>query len=431
MPFKARGRLGHATRSIRFHHRIALVVLSSAALTLTASDALAAQAPVGLGTASSFAVLAGSAVTNTGPSIINGDLGVTPGTAVSGFPPGTVNGTIHAADAVAGQAQSDLTTAYNDAAGRTPALAVAGDLGGQTLTPGVYNSASSLGLTGQLTLNAEGDPNAVFIFQAGSSLTTASASDIDLINGAQACNVYWQVGSSATLGTASVFVGNILAYQSISMNNDVTVNGSALARNGAVTLIDDTITPAVCTPSTGTGSTGTGAGSTASKGTPGAGTSSAGKPAGGKPSGTSAAGKPAGTSATGTSHTGTSAASAAKAEKASALLATIPGLPGIITAQHPASGCVARPFLVTVTGHHISRVTFSLGARVIPTHGRAPFRTTISATGGVHVLIARVAFTDTTHTKRLSLRFRACTAVAAAAGKAHPASPVTPSGFTG
>jgi hypothetical protein len=408
--------------------------VSSATLTLTASVALAAQAPVGLGTASSFAVLAGSAVTNTGPSIINGNLGVTPGTAVSGFPPGTVNGTIHAADAVAGQAQNDLTTAYNDAAGRTPAVAVAGDLGGQTLTPGVYNSASSLGLTGQLTLNAEGNPNAVFIFQAGSTLTTASASDIDLINGAQACNIYWQVGSSATLGTASVFVGNILAYDSISMNNDVTVNGSALARNGAVTLIDDTITPASCTTSSGTGSTGTGAG-TASKGTPAAGTSSAGKPAGtssaGKPGGTSAAGKPAGTSAAGTSHTGTSSASAAKAHQGTALLKTLPGLPGMMTGQHPASGCVARAFQVAVTGSHIDRVTFSLAGKVIASHGRSPFRATVKAVGGVHVLTARVAFTNAKHIKRLSLRFRACTAVAAAAGKAHPASPVTPSGFTG
>ncbi len=215
-------------------------------------DALAAQPAVGLGTAGTFAVLSGSAVTNTGPSTLNGQLGVSPGTSVTGFPPGTVNGATHAADAVALQAQSDLTTAYNDAAGRTPALTVPGDLGGLILTPGVYKSASSLGLTGRLTLDAQGNANAVFVFQAGSSLTTASASDIKLIGGAQACNVYWQVGSSATLGTTSVFSGNILAHTSISMDNGVTVHGRALARIGAVTLINDTINPGACTTPTST-----------------------------------------------------------------------------------------------------------------------------------------------------------------------------------
>jgi Ice-binding-like len=224
------------------------VVAGLLALALFSSGALAAQAPVGLGTADSFAVLAGQTVTNIGPSAINGDLGVAPGTAVAGLLP--VVGTIHAADAVAGQAQSDLTTAYDDAAGRTGPLAVSSDLGGLTLTAGVYNSTSSLGLTGALTLDAEGDPNAVFVFQAASTLITASASHVNLINGAQPCNVFWQVGSSATLGTTSVFAGNILALTSISMNNGVTVLGRALARNGSVTLINDTINAAHCAPGT-------------------------------------------------------------------------------------------------------------------------------------------------------------------------------------
>jgi len=140
-------------------------VASLLGLALLASTALAAQPPVGLGTADSYAVLAGQTVTNTGPSTVNGDLGVTPGAAITGFPPGTVNGTVHAADAVALQAQSDLTTAYNDAAGRTPPAAIPADLGGLTLTGGVYKSASALGLTGALTLDAQGDPNTVFIFQ--------------------------------------------------------------------------------------------------------------------------------------------------------------------------------------------------------------------------------------------------------------------------
>src|SRR3954447_17719966 len=180
-------------------------VLTTVCVAIFAAPALAAQPAVGLGTADSYAVLAGSAVTNTGPSVLNGDLGLSPGTAVTGFPPGTVNGATHVADAAALQAQADLTTAYNDAAGRTPAATVTGDLGNQKLAPGVYKSGSSLGLTGTLTLDGENNADAVFIFQAGSSLTTASASSVRLINGAQACNVFWQIGSSATLGTSSVF----------------------------------------------------------------------------------------------------------------------------------------------------------------------------------------------------------------------------------
>src|SRR3984957_15581974 len=224
---------------------------------LTASQpALAETAPVGLGTAGSFAVLAGTTVTNTGPSTISGDLGVSPGTAVTGFPPGTVsNGTIHSADGVAAGAQSDLTTGYNDAAGRSPTANVPAFIGaGQTLAPGVYKASSSLDVGGSLTLDAGGDPNAVFIFQAPSTLVTDSASSVILTNGAQACNVFWQVGSSATLGTDSAFSGSILALTSISVNTGDTVAGRALARNGAVTLDDDTIPSPACatTPPTPT-----------------------------------------------------------------------------------------------------------------------------------------------------------------------------------
>jgi len=214
----------------------------------TPASAASVQPPVGLGTASSFAVLAGTTVTNTGPSMISGDLGVSPGTAVTGFPPGQVtNGTIHAADAVALQAQSDLTTAYNDAAGRTPADAVSSDLGGQTLAPGVYNAAGPMGLTGTVTLDGQGNPNAVFIFQAGSTLITASSSTVALINGASACNVFWQVGSSATLGTDTTFVGSILALTSASVQTGTTVAGRVLARNGQVSLDTNTITRPACT----------------------------------------------------------------------------------------------------------------------------------------------------------------------------------------
>ena len=200
---------------------IALVALAFA-------SSASAQAPINLGTVNSFAVLGASAVTNTGSSVINGDLGVSPGSAVTGFPPGIVNGTIHAADAVAGQAQSDLTTAYNDAAGRPCQFVLTGqDLGGMTLTHGVYCFTSSAQLTGTLTLDGEGDPNAVFIFQIGSTLTTASASTVNLINGAQSCMVYWQVGSSATLGTTTTFRGNIFALTSNTVTTGTTVQAES------------------------------------------------------------------------------------------------------------------------------------------------------------------------------------------------------------
>jgi hypothetical protein len=213
-----------------------MIISAISAFAIGQPHAHADEAPVNLGTAANFGVLAGSTVTNTGPTVVNGDVGLSPGTAVTGFPPGTVVGTIHAADAVAAQAQIDLTAAYNDAATRGPAAIVSGDLGGQTLTPGVYNSASSLGVTGTLTLDGQGDPNAVFIIQMGSTLTTASNSVVRLINRAQAANVFWQVGSSATLGTNSRFSGNILALTSITVTTGVKIFGRALARNGAVTL---------------------------------------------------------------------------------------------------------------------------------------------------------------------------------------------------
>lgn len=198
-----------------------------------------------LGTADSFAVLAGSTVTNTGPTTLTGDLGVWPGTAITGFPPGiVVSGTIHAGDGVAMQAQADVTTAYNVLAGEAPNQNLTGqDLGGMTLFAGVYHFSSSAGLTGHLILDAQGNPNARFDFQIGSTLTTASNATVEVINGGDDCNVYWQVGSSATLGTGTAFEGHILALASITMNTNATIlDGSALARNGAVTLDSNSIT---------------------------------------------------------------------------------------------------------------------------------------------------------------------------------------------
>ena len=216
-------------------------VVAMVGIAVLLCGAAPAFAQIPLGTAQNFAVLGGSTVTNTGASVITGNLGVSPGSAVTGFPPGTVTGgSIHAADAVAGQAQSDLTTAYNTAAGTPCGTDLTGqNLGGLVLTPGVYCFTSSAALTGTLTLNFQGNPNAAFLFKIGSTLTTASASSVILTNNAGATcppNVNWQVGSSATLGTGSTFIGNILALTSITLTTGANVTGRALARNGAVTL---------------------------------------------------------------------------------------------------------------------------------------------------------------------------------------------------
>ena len=228
------------------HYIAALAAL--AGLLSVASFASAQTAP-SLGSASSYAVLAGSTVTNTGGSTIAGDLGVSPGAAITGFPPGTVvaPGAQHAADASAAAAQTSLTTAYNDLAGQTSTSNQTGvDLGGQTLLAGVYTYSTSAQLTGTVTLNAQGNANAVFVFQIGSTLTTASNSTVAMINGGQPCNVFWQVGSSATLGTGTHFVGNILALTSITLNTNATVAGRALARNGAVTLDTNNVSASLC-----------------------------------------------------------------------------------------------------------------------------------------------------------------------------------------
>ena len=208
----------------------------------------AAQAPVALRSAAPYAVLAGSTVTNSNGTTVNGDLGVSAGTSVTGFPPGVVNGSINAGNSAAAQAQLDLTTAYNDAKGRTTnAISLPGNLGGLTLTPGLYANSSSTGISGTgangiLTLNAQGDPSAVFIFQMASTLTTDSSTSIVLSGGAKAANIFWQVGSSATLGTSSIFYGTILADQSIALTTGVTLTGRALARIGGVTLDSNTVT---------------------------------------------------------------------------------------------------------------------------------------------------------------------------------------------
>ena len=207
----------------------------------------AVSAQSSLGTSQSFAVLGGSTVTNTGPSVLTGDLGVSPGAAIVGFPPGTRTGTTHAADAAALQAQNDVTTQYNvlSAAACTNNLTGV-NLGGLTLTPGVICFASSAQLTGTLTLNAQGNANATFIFQTGSTLTTAAGSSVVLINGGNPCGVAWKIGSSATLGTTTSFIGNLIALSSVTLNTGANIVGRAIARTGAVTLDTNNVSFAPC-----------------------------------------------------------------------------------------------------------------------------------------------------------------------------------------
>ncbi|MEH1169766.1 ice-binding family protein [Micromonospora sp. CPCC 205539] len=232
--------------------RFAAVLLLIAATTVlidvaAPQSARAETVTVPLGTAADFAVLAGTTVTSTGLSVITGDIGVSPGTAVTGFPPGQINGAIHSNDGPAVQAKADLAVAYNNVAARPTTDIISGGLGGTTVTTGVYGSVNgTFGITGTVTLDAEGDPNAVFIFKATSTFITAADSVVNLINGAQSCNVFWQVGSSATFGANSILRGDVLAFTSITVGAGLLVDGRTLALNGAVTMDTDTITRSTC-----------------------------------------------------------------------------------------------------------------------------------------------------------------------------------------
>lgn len=369
----------------------------------SATVPVAAQAaPVDLGTAAPFVALAGSTVTNTGPSVLNGDLGVAPGTALVGFGlPAVVNGATHDNDAVAAQAQADLTTAYDVAAGQPvlPANDLTGtDLGNRTLKAGAYRYTSSAQLTGPLTLDAEGDPNAQFVFEIASTLTTASASSVVLLNGASPCNVFWQVGSSATLGSSTVFQGNVMALTSISLNDAVAVHGRMLARNGQLSLINDVIDGSMCGTST--------------------------TPPGSTPSGSTPSGATPTTAGTATS--GSQAPPASRSTIATrtgtAILLRTPRAPG--TSGSPPRDACAAGFHATVKGRMIKRVVFSLdGVRVASRVG-SPFQVYVLARPGRHTISARVTFTDATRARTLKLRYRAC-----AAAVLHPRR--GPSQFTG
>jgi len=384
---------------LRPRYRAVLLVPGLLAVLALSGGAQAAQPAVQLGTATGFAVLGGSTVTNTGPTVVNGDLGVAPGAAITGFPPATLNGTSHAADAVAAQAQADLTAAYDDAAGRTPEAVLPADLGGLFLTAGVYRRPSSLGLTGDVTLDAEGDPDAVFILKAG-TLTTASNSRVQLTGRAQACNVFWQIASSATLGSDAALAGDILALQSITMNTRAALVGRALARNGAVTLDTNTIDRPGCTAPGVTAGASPGATPTpTSGGTP---PTSGGTPLTPTP-GAPAAGDP-GRRASGT-----------------ALLATQPRAVGRTAARFGRSRCVNGSFRAVVTGVSIRTVTFLLDGRRVTTQDRAPFGARFHLHRGVHKLRAHVTFTGAARPRDLAFRFRACER------ETHPAVP----SFTG
>jgi hypothetical protein len=222
----------HDGEVINMRRPLISVGLAALVLLIWPASALA-NTLVPLGTAGNYAVIAGTTITNTGPTWITGQVALSPGTAVTGFPPG-VSGHQDVANAAAGQAKVDLTTAYNNAAGQTPFTTLSGDLGGLTLVAGTYRTTG--GLTGTLTLDGQGSSAGVWIFQQPSTLITATSSRVSLINGAQPCDVFWQVGSSATIAVSTTFVGNIMALTSIALQTGATLNGRAMAQNGAVTL---------------------------------------------------------------------------------------------------------------------------------------------------------------------------------------------------
>lgn len=224
---------------------IAAVSLALVGLVAIPGRAEAAEGPIEFGTAGAYSVLAGSGVSNTGSSVLGGSLGSSPTGTLSGFPPGLVGGATHAADPEALQAKADLTAAYNDAASRGPATPLVTELGGRTLLPGTYSGAT-FGITGTLTLDALGDPDAVFVLQTPSTLITATDSAVVLAGEADPCNVYWQSAESVTLGTGTDFVGTVLAEVSITATTGASVQGRLLARTGAVTLDTNAISLPTC-----------------------------------------------------------------------------------------------------------------------------------------------------------------------------------------
>jgi hypothetical protein len=390
-----------------------LAGIALAMVVIFALPAAAQAAPVGLGTAGPFVVLGGTKVTNVGPSVLNGNLGISPGTELEGFGlPAVINGSTHATNEVAAKAQLDLTTAYDVAAGQ-PVLPVndlsGTDLGERKLSPGTYRYNAAALLTGALTLDAEGDPNAEFVFQIGSQLTTESASSVLLVNGASPCNVYWQVGSSADLGTTTSFQGSLMALTSISLKNGATVLGRMLARNGQVSLINNVLTRPLCA----TGST-----PPPSEETPG-GPGSPGSPGAVSPSapGTTGSGAPSSGSVVTPGRTlpgrgGRGAKTPRPSRNGTALVRPV-----------PREACT-EGFRATVSGKMIERVVFSLDGKSIGARTGSPFAMSMRAAPGAHQVRVRITFKDSTPAKTVTLPYRAC----AAALLSPPGGPST---FTG
>jgi len=374
-----RTRMSSLSRPKRRLTGIAIVV----SLAFAALPVAAQAAAVNLGTASPFVVLGGAAVTNTGPSVLKGDLGVSPGTSLTGFGSATILGATHENDGVASQAQADSTTAYNVAAGQPvpPQNDLTGtNLGNRILTPGAYGYSSSAGLTGTLTLDAQGDPNAQFVFVIGTTLITESASSVVLINGASPCNVYWKVGSSATLGTTTAFAGNVLALADISLNNGATVQGRVLA-HGEITLNNNVLeAPQCATPEETAPQSG---------GTP---TS----PTVPSPVGPTVPTPVSSPSGKGTAH------KAKGKEKAQHTAPASNGTAGLSHTPQPAGG-----YKVGVKGKKIRSVTVTDNGKVV-SKGNG-LQTVVSGTPGTHRIVAHVTFTDHTPSKTLRFHYRVAT----------------------
>ena len=321
----------------------ASLVMAGAAVLMAGSPVAAAIVPtVLLGTASDYAVLAASTVTNIGFTTLDGSLGLYPGTSVTGFPPGLVlpPGTTDVTSSVAQQAQSDVLVAYVDASDRPVSSTTTADLVNLTLQGGVYAGPdhAPLSLSGPLVLDGANDLTSVFIFQTDSSLITASASTVTLINGAQACNVFWQVGSSATLGSGSVFVGNILAQSSITVANNATVEGRALAMTGAVTLDDDTFVRPSCavTPPPSSSSTTTAGGGSSTSTTGGGSSTTTAAPV-------SSSTTPAAAATSSTLATGSRSATTGRARAALSLTSQSAAVPAVVGAPRTGGGSQPEP----------------------------------------------------------------------------------------
>ena len=382
-----------------------LAGIALAMVVIFALPGAAQAAPVDLATAGPFVVLGGTTVTNTGPSVLNGNLGVSPGTELKGFElPAVVNGVSHATDEVAAQAQLDLTNAYNVAAGQPvlPQNDLSGtDLGERKLGPGIYRYNAAALLTGALTLDAEGDPNAQFVFKIGSQLTTESASSVLLVNGASPCNVYWQVGSSADLGTTTAFQGNLMALTSISLKNGATVLGRMLARNGQVSLINNVLTRPLCA---------TGPTTPPDEETPGG-------PGTVSPSAPGTSGSPAAPSSGSPVAPGrTLPGRQAKTPR--------PSRNGTAVVRPAAREACTEGFRLAVNGKMIERVVFSLDGKSIGSRTGSPFAMSMRAAPGVHQVRVRITFKDATRAKTVTVPYEAC----AAALLSPPGGPST---FTG